>query len=104
MLITNDIMLGIDLNQVNLVINYELSNDKWDYYKRVSKALRSNEQTEAIAISIIYGSNECKILSEFQEFFNFQIEEIDYQNDNIDILEVDPEEETDHTESLNGIV
>jgi hypothetical protein len=65
----------------------------------VSKTFRSHEDSEAIAISIIHGSNECKILSEFQEFFNFQIEEIDYQNDNVDILEVDPEDETDHTES-----
>lgn len=70
-LITNDLLNGIDLLKVSLVINYELSNDKWDYYKRVSKALKSNDDLDAIAISIIYGSNECKILSEFQEFFNF---------------------------------
>ncbi len=70
-LITNDLLNGIDLLKVSLVINYELSNDKWDYYKRVSKALKSNDDSDAIAISIIYGSNECKILSEFQEFFNF---------------------------------
>jgi superfamily II DNA/RNA helicase len=40
MLITNDMLKGLDLNGVGLVINYELSFDKWDYYRRVSKTLR----------------------------------------------------------------
>ena len=55
------------MNGVGLVINYELSFDKWDYYRRVSKTLRPYKLSEwsSFAINIINGSSECKILSEF---------------------------------------
>ena len=43
-------------------------------------------------------------MSEFQDFFKFQIEEIDYKDENIEIEEADPEDETDMTESLNNFV
>ena len=51
-LITNDLMCGLDLKNVSLVINYELCNDKWEYYKRVCKIF-SESDSGAIAISII---------------------------------------------------
>lgn len=97
---------GLDLNGVGLVINYELSFDKWEYYRRVSKTFRPYKLSEwsAFAINIINGSSECKILSEFQEFFNFQIEEIDYKNENVDIEEADPEDESDQTESIQNLM
>lgn len=60
-------MRGLDLQSVGLVINYELSLDKWDYYRRVSKTFRPYKLNEwsAFIINIIHGSNECKVLSEF---------------------------------------
>lgn len=73
-LITTDLMArGIDVQQVSLVINYELPMKKENYIHRIGRAGRYGRKGTAINF---VSPNDARFIKEIQEFFNTQIEEM----------------------------
>lgn len=73
-LITTDLMArGIDVQQVSLVINYELPMKKENYIHRIGRAGRYGRKGTAINF---VSPNDARFIKEIQEHFNTQIEEM----------------------------
>lgn len=73
-LITTDLLArGIDVQQVGLVINYELPQKKENYIHRIGRAGRYGRKGTAINF---VSPNDARFIKEIQEHFNTQIEEM----------------------------
>ena len=73
-LITTDLLSrGIDVQQVGLVINYELPYKKENYIHRIGRAGRYGRK--GVAINFV-SPNDAKFIREIQDHFNTQIEEM----------------------------
>lgn len=73
-LITTDLLArGIDVQQVGLVINYELPNKKENYIHRIGRAGRFGRK--GTAINFVTPA-DAKTMKEIQEFYDTQIEEM----------------------------
>jgi len=73
-LITTDLLVrGIDVQQVGLVINYELPFKKENYIHRIGRAGRYGRKGTAINF---VSPQDARFIKEIQEHFNTQIEEM----------------------------
>lgn len=72
MVTTNLLARGIDIDKVNLVINFDAPESSDDYLHRVGRAGRFN--TKGIAVSFIATDEDRKILAEIQARFEVKIE------------------------------
>jgi len=73
-LITTDLLArGIDVQQVGLVINYELPFKKENYIHRIGRAGRFGRKGTAINFVL---PSDARFIKEIQEHFNTQIEEM----------------------------
>jgi translation initiation factor 4A len=73
-LITTDLLArGIDVQQVSLVINYELPRDKESYIHRIGRTGRLGKK--GMAINFVT-PREAKEMMSIMEFYNTQIEEM----------------------------
>lgn len=73
-LIATDLLArGIDVQQVGLVINYELPQRKENYIHRIGRAGRFGRK--GVAINFV-SPNDAKFIREIQDHYNTQIEEM----------------------------
>lgn len=70
---TNLMARGIDINKVNLVVNFDCPTSSDDYLHRVGRAGRFN--TPGIAVSFVTTDDDKKILKEIQDRFEVKIAE-----------------------------
>ena len=74
-LITTDLLSrGIDVQQVSLVINYDLPRDRESYIHRIGRTGRYGRK--GVAINLIGCDNDIKQLADIQKFYNTQIDEM----------------------------
>merc|ERR1712032_1129970 len=71
---------GIDIERVNIVVNYDMPDDSDTYLHRVARAGRFG--TKGLAITFVSDEKDAKILNEVQERFEVNITELP---DEIDI-------------------
>lgn len=83
-LISNDLFSrGIDIEKVDLVINYDMTEDPHTYLHRVGRAGRFN--TKGLAISFISSEQDGNVLNQIQKEFEVSIprfEENEYEHEN----------------------
>ena len=73
-LVTTDLFgRGIDIERVNIVINYDFADSSDSYLHRVNRAGRFG--TKGLAISFIASDEDTKILEDVQKRFEVKIEE-----------------------------
>ena len=73
-LITTDLLArGIDIQQVSLVINYDLPKDKEKYIHRIGRSGRFGRK--GVAINFV-GPSDSKFIKEIEQYYNTQIEEM----------------------------
>jgi len=73
-LITTDLLArGIDVQQVGLVINYELPNNKENYIHRIGRAGRYGRRGTAINFVL---PKDARFLKELQEHYDTVIKEM----------------------------
>merc|ERR1711983_530247 len=65
---------GIDIERVNIVINYDMPEDSDSYLHRVARAGRFG--TKGLAISFVSDEEDAKILNEVQDRFEVDITEL----------------------------
>ncbi len=76
-LITTDLLSrGIDIPQVNLVINYDLPPNKETYIHRIGRCGRFGKKGVAIALVKMQDQSDVKTLNRMKNFYNMQIEEL----------------------------
>ncbi len=76
-LITTDLLArGIDIPQVNLVINYDLPPNKETYIHRIGRCGRFGKKGIAIALVKMQDQFDIKSLSRMKNFYNMNIEEL----------------------------
>jgi len=74
-LVTTDLMgRGIDVERVNIVINYDFPGDQQSYLHRVGRAGRFG--TKGLAVSFISSEEDAKVLAEVQARFEVDIPEL----------------------------
>ena len=74
-LITTDLLArGIDIQQVSLVINYDLPKEKESYIHRIGRSGRYGRK--GCAINFIMTAHDSKALKEIEAFYSTQIEEM----------------------------
>ena len=64
----------MDIERVNIVFNYDMSEDSDTYLHRVARAGRFG--TKGLAISFVSEGGDAKILNEVQERFDVNITEL----------------------------
>ena len=74
MVATNLFARGIDIERVNLVINYDMPESSNTYLHRVGRAGRYN--TKGIAITFVTTEDDKKVLEEIQTRFELKIEQL----------------------------
>jgi len=73
-LITTDLLArGIDVQQVSLVINYDLPKDRENYIHRIGRSGRFGRK--GVAINFVV-SDDTRVLRDIEQFYNTQIEEM----------------------------
>jgi translation initiation factor 4A len=73
-LITTDLLArGIDVQQVSLVINYDLPKDRENYIHRIGRSGRFGRK--GVAINFIV-QEDVRVLRDIEQFYNTQIEEM----------------------------
>merc|ERR1712144_124082 len=73
-LITTDIWArGLDVQQVSLVINYDLPNNRENYIHHIGRSGRFGRK--GLAINFIV-SDDVRVLRDIEQFYNTQIEEM----------------------------
>ncbi len=71
-LITTDLLSrGIDVQQVSLVINYDLPRDKQSYIHRIGRTGRYGRK--GVAINLVASENDIRHLNDIQKFYNTEI-------------------------------
>lgn len=74
-LVTTDVFArGIDIERVNIVINYDFPGDQHTYLHRVGRAGRFG--TKGLAISFVSSEDDAKVLEEVQKKFEVDIPEL----------------------------
>lgn len=80
-LISTDLLArGIDIQQVHLVINYDLPQSKEKYIHRIGRSGRFGRQGTAINFIT---PNDAKFLKEIEQFYSTQIEEMPFNVTNL---------------------
>ena len=80
-LITTDLLSrGIDVQQVSLVINYDLPRDKQSYIHRIGRTGRYGRK--GVAINLIATENDTRHLNDIQKFYNTEICEMPSEIEN----------------------
>ena len=80
-LISTDVAArGIHIDDISLVINYDITRDKENYVHRIGRTGRNNKYGKAI--SIVTPKDE-KYLSEIQAYIGYNIEEMNINKDKI---------------------
>jgi len=74
MIATNLFGRGIDIERVNVVINYDMPDSSDTYLHRVGRAGRFG--TKGLAISFVSSESDAKVLNDIQEKFVVQIPEL----------------------------
>merc|ERR1712093_222853 len=64
---------GLDVQQVSLVINYDLPKDRENYIHRIGRSGRSGRK--GVAINFITG-DDVRQMRDIEQFYNTQIEEM----------------------------
>jgi len=73
-LITTDLLArGIDVQQVSLVINYDLPKDRENYIHRIGRSGRFGRK--GVAINFVV-ADDARVLRDIEQFYNTQIEEM----------------------------
>merc|ERR1711948_46951 len=73
-LITTDLLArGIDVQQVSLVINYDLPKDKENYIHRIGRSGRFGRK--GVAINFVV-DEDVRAMREIEQFYNTKIEEM----------------------------
>jgi len=73
-LITTDVLArGIDVQQVSLVINYDLPTNRENYIHRIGRGGRFGRK--GVAINFLT-ADDVRTLREIEQFYNTQIEEM----------------------------
>jgi len=81
-LITTDLLArGIDIPQVNLVVNYDLPPNKETYIHRIGRCGRFGKKGVAIALVKMEDQSDVKCLNRMKNYYNMNIEEL---TENID--------------------
>lgn len=80
---TNLIARGIDIQRVNLVINYDMAMDSATYLHRVGRAGRYN--TKGIAVSFVSSEEDKKMLKDIEETYKITIAEMPKKIDENDL-------------------
>merc|ERR1719221_1579683 len=75
---------GIDIEKVNIVINYDMANNGDSYLHRVGRAGRFG--TKGLAISFVGGEEDEEVLRKVQERFEVNIGELPSQVDTTSYL------------------
>ena len=76
-LITTDLLArGIDIPQVNLVINYDLPPNKETYIHRIGRCGRFGKKGVAIALVKMQDQADIKNLNRMKNFYNMNIDEL----------------------------
>ena len=76
-LITTDLLArGIDIPQVNLVINYDLPPNKETYIHRIGRCGRFGKKGIAIALVKMKDQYDVKCLNRMKHFYNMDIDEL----------------------------
>ena len=70
----NNISLGMDIERVNIVFNYDMPEDTDTYLHRVARAGRFG--TKGLAITFVSDEGDAKILNEVQDRFEVDITEL----------------------------
>merc|ERR1719207_400940 len=65
---------GIDIERVNIVINYDMPEDSDTYLHRVGRAGRFG--TKGLAITFLAGSDDCEVMNEVQKRFSVSIKDL----------------------------
>jgi translation initiation factor 4A len=77
LLLTTDLLSrGIDIPQVNLVINYDLPINKETYIHRIGRCGRFGKKGVSISMVKMNDSNEVKILNRMKNYYNIDINEL----------------------------
>ena len=77
LLITTDLLArGIDIPQVNLVVNYDLPPNKETYIHRIGRCGRFGKKGVAIVLVKMQDQNDIKNLNKMKNFYNMAIEEL----------------------------
>ena len=71
---TNLVARGIDIERINLVINYDMAESSDTYLHRVGRAGRYN--TKGTAITFVTSEEDKKILDDIQKRFEIKIEQL----------------------------
>ena len=80
-LITTDLLSrGIDVQQVSLVINYDLPRDKQSYIHRIGRTGRYGRK--GVAINLLASDTDIRNLSEIQKFYGTEISEMPSEIEN----------------------
>lgn len=73
-LITTDLLArGIDVQQVSLVINYDMPSNRESYIHRIGRSGRFGRK--GVSINFI-NKNDVKYMRDIEQFYNTQIEEM----------------------------
>ena len=77
LLLTTDLLSrGIDVPQVNLVINYDLPINKETYIHRIGRCGRFGKKGISISMIKMNDSYEVKILNRMKNYYNIDINEL----------------------------
>jgi len=77
LLLTTDLLArGIDIPQVNLVINYDLPPNKETYIHRIGRCGRFGKKGIAITLVKMEDPMDVKALNKMKNFYNMEINEL----------------------------
>jgi superfamily II DNA/RNA helicase len=84
LLLTSDLLSrGIDIPQVNMIINYDIPNNKETYVHRIGRCGRFNKKGIAITLIKSKDFNDMKIFDRLKNFYNIDIKELPDTIDNL---------------------
>ena len=70
----NNLLLGMDIERVNIVFNYDMPEDTDTYLHRVARAGRFG--TKGLAVTFVSDEGDAKILNEVQDRIELDITEL----------------------------
>jgi len=77
---------GIDVNKVNVVINYDMADSTDTYLHRVGRAGRFG--TKGLAITFLADTDDCNLMNEVQKRFQVQIKDLPSELDPVSYTEI----------------
>ena len=77
LLLTTDLLArGIDIQQVSLVINYDLPTNKDNYVHRIGRSGRFGRKGVAINLVKMYDEGEVRLFNNIKKYFHTEVEEM----------------------------